>query len=179
VLNFYADDHHDHVPLGYTWNQKQTNYGLHWIGCGFSAMGRLYQAGYMGTPQIFYCPSQTMDMFKFNTSDNVWPPGTPGIPTRLGYSPRPTVTWGACLAPQRWDRLSQLSEVAILTDLAGAAYEVDAHHRTGYNVLFGDGASKWAPRRLTEPAIYQMTGAHNVAYNPVVDMIWDAFDSLR
>ena len=42
--------------------------------------------------------------------------------------------------------MHQLGTKAIMSDLINVSWEVDVAHKTGVNVLYGNGAAKWVPR---------------------------------
>src|SRR5213594_580439 len=62
VLVMYAQNNRDQVPLAYSGN-KQFNYvmwdGVYYNPGAYIIHGALLQAGFMKSPQVFSCPSQT------------------------------------------------------------------------------------------------------------------------
>jgi len=129
----YANDNRDRVPIGYIYNDKR-NGGTTWMAGGagsptyampgqpykygaWAVQGWLYYAGFMKSPQVFWCPksqptttwSRTNLTLRFDTSLNdpswgkvIWPPGAWGTTvypnysnqsTGIGYSTRPVVGW--------------------------------------------------------------------------------------
>lgn len=80
-------------------------------------------------------------------------------------------------------RMQQLNNKAIMADLLGTVREHMAHHRTGCNVLYGNGAVKWVPNSalcdstgasLIQP--YPAIGASNLGiWNPRKFLVFDKY----
>jgi prepilin-type N-terminal cleavage/methylation domain-containing protein/prepilin-type processing-associated H-X9-DG protein len=154
LMIMYADENKGAVPLGYWSGQKQTNWLIHYnMGSttSYPMLGVLYKAGMIRLPEALYCPSESVERWQFNTSENPWPPDeVPSVAnrsTRAGYGIRPTVNWsedGAYPAPM--SRLIHFKSRAILSDLAPTPYFLDRRHKDGVNAFYADGSGKWVPR---------------------------------
>jgi len=157
----YATEHNDAIPVGYFSGQKQTNYLINYNMGGlqfYSIMGILYRSGQLVDGQAFYCPSEQLPKWQYNTSENPWPPDeTPsGIMrnTRAGYGCRPTDNWQETGAwPDQLARLTLLPNRAILSDLAPTPYFVTRRHKDGINVSYSDGSARWVRRAEFDSAI--------------------------
>jgi len=90
MIQFYANDYKDQVPLGYYVGQPWTGYYICQNGLVYPVLGRLWIGGYLKTgAQTFYCPSQGDNQFRFNAPNNPWPPPGPfSVHTRAGYTAR-------------------------------------------------------------------------------------------
>ena len=185
----YALDHKDQVPIGYRVGRKQWNSML------FSAtshrrvlFGALFTEGRLKSPMILYCPSDNDPQSMFNTSINPWPPAQDGDPAGVtvysGYGCRPEVElpdnsaqYGTD-APGTWQpmpRLTRLKNKAIFGDLTAMPARLDTRHRTGVNVLYGDGSAKWIERGRFDEFLRPIT-AIDKSFNPNQDQIWQALD---
>lgn len=131
----YANINSDRIPIGYIYADKRnaantwmaggsgaTDYNLStqpYRYGGWAVQGWLYYAGFMKSPQVFWCPksqptttwSRTKTTLRFDTSLGdpswgklIWPPGAwgttdgyyPGYSnqsTGIGYTTRPVVGW--------------------------------------------------------------------------------------
>jgi prepilin-type N-terminal cleavage/methylation domain-containing protein len=181
VLYFmYAQLNHDQIPLGFGTN-AQFNYVL-WDGRdpppAYLMHGLLVQAGlitmppnFWGTgvrtpsgtvsPSILYCPGQDHQDFSYNTPTNPWPPGQAGQVTRAGYGVRPLrgADWGlatpAGSPPLPMPRLLRMKNMAIFSDLASMPYMIVSGHKTGVNVLYGNGSAVWVPLSIFKTDLWQ------------------------
>lgn len=92
---------------------------------GHGGFGRLVDAQYVSTPDLFYCPS------KANWTSTWWSPYTYRIST-LDLSDR--------MEPKNWRLIDDKGDYWIAAD-----YWVEQNHeRDGINVLFQDGRVVWA-----------------------------------
>ncbi|MCE9547349.1 MAG: prepilin-type N-terminal cleavage/methylation domain-containing protein [Planctomycetia bacterium] len=114
-----------------------------------------------------------------NGSSNPWPPGRGNFQTRIGYTHRvapgmmnnSAVFNSGRVWQWEWKRrqednklyltpragcympkLTQLNNKAIMSDLHGDQRMHSAHHVTGCNVLYGNGAVKWVPNSALKAA---------------------------
>jgi prepilin-type N-terminal cleavage/methylation domain-containing protein/prepilin-type processing-associated H-X9-DG protein len=181
---FYAMSNRDQVPLGFRAGRKQFNSMVYSSTSGRLVLfGWLYAAGLMASPEIFFCPSENDPRSMFNTEANPWPPGPDGDPSAQvysGYGCRPEIELpddSAALVNSTTflPRLSQFRNKAIFGDLTAVPARVDTRHRTGVNVLYGDGSARWMDRRPFEEDLQQCT-AISPAFNPQQDRIWMALD---
>jgi len=152
-MMLYATDYKGKVPIGYN-RDGWTGYQIYVkSGNYYPLQGHLYLAGYMGTPEAFYCPSQPDERFQFNTADNPWPP-SPSIPkdyVRSGFNARPETNWDGKPYPKvGMTQISRLKSQAILADVTGIPSTSTGlgsrflpHDKT-CNVLYGD----WGARAV-------------------------------
>src|SRR5258705_5243816 len=151
MLQFYANEYKDQIPIGYD--------GLPWTGYHiyvkagdrYPVQGHLFEAGYMNTPEAFYCPTQPDTRFQFATDENPWPP-VPSIVkdfTRSGFNSRPVVDWaGKKYPPSGLERMSRLKSHAIMADVTGVPTTSSGGgakflpHDKSCNVLYGDRSAR-------------------------------------
>jgi prepilin-type N-terminal cleavage/methylation domain-containing protein len=190
AFNFYAMNNHDQVPLGYRSVSKQFNSmifsttgGQFWV-----LFGVLKQTGYLPTPGILFCPAETNPKFMYNTPDNPWPdPGvTPTTNIQAGYCDRPEqqipddlTNVPASLQPFWMPKLTKFRNKAIFADLTSSITRVITRHKTGINVLYGNGSAKWVPLNVfAQPANLwpEATTPPVATYNQTQANIWSALD---
>jgi prepilin-type N-terminal cleavage/methylation domain-containing protein len=149
LLQMYANDYKDQIPIGYSEGQPWTGYYVCQSGATYPVLGALYKGGYLRYGvQALYCPSQIAEAFIFNTATNPWPPpGKNFLHTRAGYTSRPTVAWKNAVNNEiplgAVSKMSKMKDKAILADIIGipsAAYSVQllSIHRNSLNVLYGN-----------------------------------------
>ncbi len=173
----YAMAFKDQVPLGHLRGSSETspandqyqfNYAIWRVAGGtgkYQTYGRLLVFNPKQEPRIFYCPSQTANLFRYDVPENEWLPGdmTPHASgasrqVRTSYGARPIHPWfTGSAAPDfvrtdpvgNWNfvplpRLSKLKNKAIFADLT-SRYEwvTETGHKTGCNVLYANGGAKW------------------------------------
>jgi prepilin-type N-terminal cleavage/methylation domain-containing protein/prepilin-type processing-associated H-X9-DG protein len=191
VFAMYAIENGDRVPLGYRKNIKQFNSmvysGTAMKHCFF---GVLYLDGRMSAPEVFYCPSNLDLQSSFNSEINPWPPDPIGAPTKncyTGYGCRPEVelldefqtspngnTIGGVLVPV--PKLNDFKHKAIFADLVAAPARLDLRHKTGVNVLYGDGSACWVDRKGFDVDLALCPSAPNASCNANQDNIWAVLD---
>ena len=190
--NEYAADYKEQVPVGYLWGYKMWDYTV-WIDTYPTMIGSLYTAGYMTAPQAFYCPSETDPQLSFNTPNaalpDPWPPpAVVGTRVQIGYGARPVANWNVSYftdagQPRGMPTLTELGNKAIFADVPLAVL-VDSRHKTGLQVLYGDGSAHWILRDPIEANLEQ-ANLFSPAVNAVeLDQsttpatgIWAYFDS--
>ena len=184
----YAAENRDRVPLGYRVGRKQFNSMVYSGTSGrYCLFGILYQNGKMREPQVFFCPSNEHRQSMFNTEINPWPPDPVNAPAQnvyAGYGCRPeveladefhlrgNVIGGAAV---RVPRLGDFKSKAIFADLVAAPERLDLRHKTGVNVLYGDGAAVWVSRSGFDDDLEPCTTI-NPIYNANQDRIWTELD---
>jgi prepilin-type N-terminal cleavage/methylation domain-containing protein/prepilin-type processing-associated H-X9-DG protein len=187
AFRMYAMMNNDQVPLGYRKGsdgpQKQLNSMVYSATAHrYVIFGWMYVAGMMTSPAVFYCPSENNPQSMFNSSINPWPPGPDGNPalqTYCGYGCRPDIFLPddpAAYAATTLPKLLRFKNKAILADLTSLPARLDTRHRTGVNVLFGDGSGKWLERKPFDATLKQCTSLSTV-FNPQQDLIWQNLDS--
>jgi prepilin-type N-terminal cleavage/methylation domain-containing protein len=167
MLQMYANEYKDKVPLGYIANRRHEAYqvSIFHTALGkviYPGLGPMYLAKYMNEPRSWYCPSPNLvnDAWRFDTVENPWPPEniTTGN-TKAGYYFRPEFSWANSETPPAtyqtnsngqkipngWPRLSKFSKKAVAVDLwplpisiGQAAKDAEPPHGKTLNVLWGD-----------------------------------------
>src|SRR5437660_534417 len=146
---FYAGNYKDQVPLGYRAGNKQFNSMMYsFTTQKIVLFGWLYNDRLMPNPNIFFCPSETDPRSLLNTAANPWPPGAdPAKHTYSGYGCRPEIELPDDPLPDlSMPRLTRFRNKAIFADLPAVVARVDTRHKTGVNVLYGDGSAVWIDR---------------------------------
>jgi prepilin-type N-terminal cleavage/methylation domain-containing protein/prepilin-type processing-associated H-X9-DG protein len=153
----YALLNKDQVVLGYRAAFQQFNSMVYSSTAKeYVLFGRLYVAGLMKSPEVFYCPSEVNPKFMYNTAECPWPPGPDGgnetKNTNAGYAMNsrfyiPDDLRGT-LSNFSLPRLSRFQNLPILADLIATEKHVVTRHRDGVNVLYGDGSARWQPRSI-------------------------------
>jgi len=120
----------------------------------YVALGILHHAGLMKNPQVYYCPSESDPRWRYDTVENPWIPapqiGPGNANNRLGYCSRPVLNWptmsmrapeGLALFPPDMRQMSKMRNLAILSE--GYIYPpfFASRHKSGVNVLFGNGSA--------------------------------------
>ncbi|HZN68648.1 MAG TPA: prepilin-type N-terminal cleavage/methylation domain-containing protein [Tepidisphaeraceae bacterium] len=186
----FAESNDGRVPLGYRalptspgQGRKQFN-SMIFSGTSqkFCLFGVLYQSKLMTRPEILFCPSNEDPQSNFRSDTNPWPPGPEGDPTKnvwSGYACRPEVELPdnppLMDEPWRMPKLEDFRNKAIFGDLTAMPARVDKRHRTGVNVLYGDGSAGWVDRVRFDDPLSQCT-AIGPQFNPQQDAIWKALD---
>lgn len=182
LLQLYAQDNRDVVPIGYRVGRKQWDSMVYSATSGkYCLFGTLYVNRGMIDPQVYYCPSELDPQSAFNTDINPWPPGPDGNPAKQTYA-------GYCLRPDyelpdalqtvpgiTVPRLAEFRNKAVLADLIHTPTRVDTRHRTGVNVLYGHGGAYWVDRSEFDDDLKQCPSISPAA-NPFQDHIWSTFD---
>ena len=190
IFHMYAMENRDLVPLGYRKNFKQFN-SMVYSNTSFKYcfFGTLFLSGKMAEPEVFYCPSNLDAQSMFNSEINPWPPDPINTPTKncyTGYGCRPEVELadefqitgnfvGTPPVLVAVPRLNQFKAKAIFADLVAAPARLDLRHKTGINVLYGDGSATWVARDGFEEDLKTITGL-NPSFNPAQDRIWAVLD---
>ena len=168
MLQMYANEYKDKVPLGYLQNRRYESYiishptsptdGQRW----YPVLGPMYTAKYMADGRAWYCPSpnNTDARWQYDSREasqgNPWPPEQAASLVRAGYYFRPAFSWGNNpVPPQNWDgrpnewpKMSKLTKKAVATDLwpipLGSESKLAPHPKT-VNVLWGDRSASQVP----------------------------------
>ena len=173
TLTCYALDHDGAVPLGYRGGRKQWNTMVYsGTSTNFPLFGQLYKAGLMDDPKVFYCPAERAPEQAFNTPQNPWPPGTPGVNVQGGYASNPLVDWGYAEKPPFMPQMDQLPFVPLLADGAGLPERLDSRHRDGVNVAFSDGSLRWVKRPVFALPLSQCVGL-SPSNNVYQGQVWE------
>jgi prepilin-type N-terminal cleavage/methylation domain-containing protein/prepilin-type processing-associated H-X9-DG protein len=179
AFHMYAQSHKDQVPLGYRAGFKQFNSMIFSFTSGKIVLfGWLYNASLMSQPDAFFCPSETDTRSMRATAENPWPPGDdPAKHTYAGYGCRPEINIPDDPAPGlQLPRLGRFKNKAIFGDLTALPERVETRHRTGVNILYGDGSAAWVERQRFDVDLMSITKLPDKAANPFLDNIWASFD---
>lgn len=190
-LTSFAAAHGGRVPIGHRTKSKQFNSMVYSTTAGgrWVLFGQMWRAKDVRDPRVLFCPAEQNPKFDFDTGENPWPAGgaTPGQNVQAGYALRPDqelpddpANPPPTLAPfGGWPRLSAFGGRAVLADLTAARARVTMRHRTGVNVVRGDGSGGWVPlSAFDRPAAEWPEPAFppTDAYNATQSAIWWAFD---
>ena len=191
-IALYGNTYKDAAPLG-TWsNYNQQNYMVWRLGQNVPIMfGLLYTTGLMKQPKAFYCNSDTYSDNSYNTAGNPWPP-YPGVPVnvRIGYGCRPYDGSGALVNwkgdnpypidpagnQMPFPKLAKFKNKAILADPFAAPAWVLKRHKTGVNVLYGNGAAKWVQMSTFKTDLDKCGETFTHTYDPYQSNIWTILD---
>jgi prepilin-type processing-associated H-X9-DG protein len=181
AFRFYAMNNSDEVPLGYRAGRKQFNSMVYSATSHKLVLfGWLYRMGLMKPTGIFFCPSNNDPQSMENTPSNPWPPGAEDDPAApqvySGYGCRPEIEIADVPSPGlTLPRLTKFKNKAIFADLTAAPARIESRHRTGINVLYGDGSAHWVERSLFNADLAPCLTI-DPAYNANQDRIWKALD---
>ena len=98
-----------------------------------------YLAGFMDSPETWYCPSATLSWIQYNTPDNQWPLGS--HKTRSSYSYKCELE-GA--NDDKYPSLESLEIQAMMSDSMVRNTHVQGLHIEGSNIMYTDGSVHWA-----------------------------------
>jgi type II secretory pathway pseudopilin PulG len=157
MLQIYANEYKDKVPLGYLQNRRHESYlisvytstGETW----YPSIGPIYMAKHMADGRSWYCPSPNNidERWLYDTAENPWPPENTTFNCKSGYYFRPAFSWGNSPSPPKtwdgkpnpWPQMSKLTKKAVATDLwplplgSGSLTKKAPHDKT-LNILWGD-----------------------------------------
>ena len=161
-------------------------------GYGPVMLGYLVSSRLISDGKTYYCPSEINDQWAYNgpgggltdfISANPWPfdPAGTQRETRFGFAMRPCLGWkmpppnittGGQQIFLTYDnrktsmfKLVQFKSKAILADVNMCPLNLKARHKTGVNVLYGNGAAKWVPKE----AFYKPGSAYSAITAPPSD----------
>jgi prepilin-type N-terminal cleavage/methylation domain-containing protein/prepilin-type processing-associated H-X9-DG protein len=190
---FYAQAFNDQVPIGCRNNAKLGGVVKQYDSMIYSGtqgrwvlFGYLYSMNLMKDPKIFYCPSQSDPTTSFDSPSNPWPwPGqqqntTANVATGYGCRPDYPIpddpsTWTNSTLP----RLIKFKNQAIFADLVNTYSAVNTTHKTGVNVLYGDGSASWVPRSAIDYDLNQCVAIEQPSLavtNTAQTWIWQELD---
>src|SRR6185436_12479823 len=174
----YAGNYKDQVPLGYRAGNKQFNSMMYsFTTSKIVLFGWLYNDRLMPNPNVFFCPSENDPRSLYDTPANPWPPGSdPAKHSYSGYGCRPEIELPDDPLPDlKMPRLTRFRSKAIFADLTAVVARVDTRHKTGVNVLYGDGSAIWIDRSKFNTYLMGCT-IINASNNARQDAIWESFD---
>lgn len=174
----YAGNYKDQVPLGYRGGFKQFNSMIFsWTTQKIVLFGWLYNDKLMPNPNVFFCPSENDPRSLYDTQANPWPPGAdPAKHTYSGYGCRPEIELPDDPSPGTlMPRLAKFKSKAIFADLTAVVARVDTRHKSGVNVLYGDGSAVWVDRSNFNNDLMGCT-VISASNNSRQDAIWSSFD---
>lgn len=176
LFHVYATEHDQQVPLGYRGGRMQWNTMIYSTSNKYVLFGRMYVAGLMTTPEVYYCPAETDPEQRYDTPENRFPADPGG--TQGGYASAPLVDWVWADQPPVYPRLDELGFGAIFADAVGQPARVDSRHRLGVHVLYADSATRWIERERFDADLSQCVG-NDPSNNPFQQAIWATFDASR
>jgi len=170
AVHMYSKDNKDELPRSLTLAERNMPQELMAAHLGdanvWDGLGLLYQTGYCGSPECFYCPSHkgehhldrhTWDYPKFAT-----------IYTNYHYSGN--VDWATR------GRRRSLQDTQLVLAVDGIRSQRDFNHETGMNMLRGDGSVRWFEDSSDEPfAAALPTGGIDA---PDFNGLWDRIECL-
>jgi prepilin-type N-terminal cleavage/methylation domain-containing protein/prepilin-type processing-associated H-X9-DG protein len=165
AYRFYANDHRDVIPIGYTDGVFQNTFAVSFPNYVRPPMhGWLYGSGLMRDGKVFYCPTAERGVQAYNTPENPWPPSYAGAlqphTTRIGFNVRPTVNWAPADGGQPLGPLTRMREIrnkAYIADSITSPAAVNSAHMTGVNAAFGDGSVRWVDRKVFDVVLALIT----------------------
>jgi prepilin-type N-terminal cleavage/methylation domain-containing protein/prepilin-type processing-associated H-X9-DG protein len=173
MVNLYAADNKQQIPLGCTSDVYQTSYFIA-LGTGanlrYPCWGPLYRAGYLTDPRYLYCPSENQGYHMYDSApDNAWLPDNPdpnlndGL--RAGFFLRPftetykPVLWRSTspFTPvdnkntptfewRPYPKISRMKRVAIAADIFSTPGRIEQRHKKAFNVAYADGSAEMVDR---------------------------------
>ncbi len=172
----YADDFDTRLPLTYHVNNKQSNYYIYYPGTSQllpGGLGMLWESGALDSERVWYCPAQRTSSFLYAVSANPWPAQS-GKKTRSSYGVRPMSSFDSDGAIGTLPSLTTLRGKALLSDVTDGDARVLNGHRTGVNVLYGDGHIGWVGKDRLSAGMSQIIvfASHSVVNNPAMDTLW-------
>ena len=176
----YAGDSDGLALLVYTSGVHQGTYVVNNTNDTDGPWSLLWKQGFIAVPQLMYCPAtaDTNSACKYNTPTNIWP-HQPGDFTRSGYCNRPEKDAGTGSPPLALPLWSLYVNKAIASDLCSTKSMVVYHgHKTGVNVVYGDGSVKWT-QLAAMPAVLTLPSSWSTVNNASVDLLWTQYDSNR
>ncbi len=176
LVTLYANDFDDFMPLGYRGGRVQWN-TMVYSGFGDGTLvlfGRLYAHGLLESGEALYCPAELAPEQAFDTAENPWPPGTPGVNVQGGYASAPFVDWGFSGVIAEMPRLSDLMPgEPLLGDGVGLPERLDSRHKTGVHVLYADSGVRWVDRERFDEPLSRCEGLEP-SNNPDQMLVWQS-----
>ena len=180
VMMMYSTQNRQRIPLGYQVNVgtdangvpaassqfRGTNMLVRWNSDAYFLknpdmhFGCLVNGGVAANPKVFYCPSQTIPRYQFDTEYNAWGRvGSLGSWCRFGYGTRPLAGWSMGSSPStitgvtwgwpdhRSKDLPQVDQLeggwTIASDYNDQLSYVTASHGDGFNIVSIAGGVRW------------------------------------
>ncbi|MCM8529633.1 MAG: type II secretion system GspH family protein [Lentisphaeraceae bacterium] len=131
-----------------------------------------YKADYVKDPQLWACPSQTSENFKYNGELNNWPPLNGATKTRSSYNHR-----GKFMGANHETNpsIASLESQSLMSDIITNPEALQYHHGNGINFSMLDGSAHWASVRSFKTDLDTM-GAFNLASNPTWLRMYETFE---
>jgi len=96
--------------------------------------------------------------------------------------PWPGMDWGNTTPPwpTNWARLVKVKNLALVSDIAASKERIAQAHKTGVNVLYGNGGAKWVDLKLVKQNIdlcgFDFTQPSKTSNNTQQRLMWEKFD---
>jgi prepilin-type N-terminal cleavage/methylation domain-containing protein len=149
-------------------------------------LGFIWDQGYMETGEIFFCPSQTHELFSWQTYQNSFPDGVVATATgiRISYYHNP-MTVSETNRERRYQDIDdfQPGETLLGSDLIEqlpAPFDPKTiAHEDGWNVLWGDGSVRYSINAEAVALFESETdlgGSNFAGYDGLLNMLMDDID---
>jgi prepilin-type N-terminal cleavage/methylation domain-containing protein len=184
----YANEYDGYLVLG-TLTTFQNNYWF-WVHTegylGWGLYYPLYDAGLVNSPEVWYCPSNTLTGMQFNSDINKWAPKERNAGFRAGYSSRSTFKvlggkrtvdgWYYGIPPNSV-KLMQMESQVIMTDPVVSPGSTSRRHLDGVNALNVDISVSWKQRgRFKSVQDTLIRGPWTSANNSKMEQIYELMD---
>ena len=174
TINLYALSFNNRVSLGMPDYEKYQN--------SYFFNGRptyqpfsyyyYYTADLVQSPEVWVCPSQTSEAFKFNGESNNWPPINGQTKTRASYNNRGLFE-GA--DNDAFPFLTRLEDQTMLGDVTSNRNSLSQHHQNGVNIISLNGAASWTYSSKFKNYLDTFT-SHSTANNSNWVKMYKTFD---
>lgn len=182
AFGVYSQEWEGVMPLLYNEPAKQASYYAYTALGRSGGLGLVWDAEYLDTERVFFCPGEMNGGFMHNTVYNPWPK-IAGKPTRSAFNLRPVVRFFGDYVPgptypARFPSLGSISGKAILADTVDYESRLKSRHQMGINVTYWDGHVSMVPTSLLRQPYTLMIApaAHSVVNNAAMDAVWTLLD---
>jgi len=161
-MYLYAEDHNGYTVPNYILNSQYLPYIIRDNNSDVPEnIGHLYELNYLNVPDLYYCPSSSRPLQKFNTVRNPWwELHTSILPSYHTYSSYyfnirvPNSFWNTALSVSleangrasrfsTWIKYDKLKNKAILSDSVFYPDKYPHSRRKGFNVLYADNSVRF------------------------------------
>ena len=154
---------------------KQSNYFIS-KGSTYYNFGHMYKKHKDEAKDAFFCPSETSDWMKFDTSANPWPPPVSSANVRTSYNMYPSKFLSGNNIEKSLPRIHvEMEGKPLYADSFVKERSLDSRHVEGINVLYIDGVVRWTYRKnLT---LSPLT-SYGEGFSSVYQEVWDELDEM-
>lgn len=187
----YAVDNKNGVPpVRESTNLQDVNHWARWFksttgpgGAGSWNLGLVWDKGYMAGGEVFFCPSQDNELFSWSANSDAFTAAASNTPVniRLSYYHNP-MTRSVTDRVRRYNKIDDFeSEVTMLgADLFEKLASPTIAHNDGWNVLWGDGSTRYngnpAAIALFETSPAALSGRDYAAFDDFLNELMDDVD---